>query len=203
MQDPDGSPAAVQIDRGARERGSVHFPPRDLSAIGGSMVIRTEEDAKRELGIDTWRNLSKDKVLQFVAMMPEIDNEVQLRIIEQLPEITKLAVKVMSAVRKAHESTLSSNEKSQGNVHRGYQEARAAIIAQLQRDDLNPDERRYLNEILMQTADKESAKDSENKHYLDRWINRVALGAAAAAVLTAVAVGGKVALQKGDALRKP
>ncbi|NHO85178.1 hypothetical protein [Micromonospora sp. CMU55-4] len=168
------------------------------------MVIKSEEDVKKVLDIDTWRNLSKDKVFQLVAMMPEMEKEVQLKIIEQLPEITKLAVKAMITVRKVHESTLSSNEKSQENVHRGYRETRAAIIAQLQRDDLDPETRRYLNELLMQTADKESAKDSENKHFLDRWVNKTTLGVAAAAiVLTAVATGGKVALQNGDALRKP
>ncbi|MBM0260622.1 hypothetical protein JNW89_32195 [Micromonospora sp. 4G55] len=155
------------------------------------MVIKSEEDAKKVLGIDTWRNLSKDKVFQLVAMMPEMDKEVQLKIIEQLPEITKLSVKAMTAVRKVHDSTLSSNEKSQENVHRGYREIRAAIIAQLQRDDLDPEERRYLNEYLMQTGDKESAKDSENKHFLDRWVNKAALGVGAAILLTVVAPAAK------------
>lgn len=166
------------------------------------MVIKSEEDVKNVLGIDTWRNLSKDKVFQLVAMMPEIDKDIQLKIIEQLPEITKIAVKVMTTVRKVHDATLSSNEKSQEHVHQGYQEVRAAYIAQLERDDLDPETRRYLNEYLMQTADKDYAKDSENKHYLDRWASRAALGAAAAVVLTAVAVGGKVALQNRDALPK-
>ncbi|MEO3775034.1 hypothetical protein [Micromonospora sp. B9E7] len=167
------------------------------------MAISSEEDAKKALGIDTWRNLSKDKVIQLVAMMPEMEKEVQLKVIEQLPEITKFAVKAMTTVRRMHESTLSFNEKSQENVHRGYQEARAAIIAQLQRDDLSPEERRYLTDCLMQTADKESAKDSENKHYLDRWVNKAALSVGAAVILTAIAAGGKVALQNSDALRKP
>ncbi|MEV4519288.1 hypothetical protein ACGFKZ_10190 [Micromonospora tulbaghiae] len=168
------------------------------------MVIKSEEDVKKVLDIDTWRNLSKEKVFQLVAMMPEMEKEVQLKIIEQLPELTKLAVKAMTVVRKVHESTLSSNEKSQENVHKGYQEARAAIIAQLERGDLDPETRRHLNELLMQTADKESAKDSENKHFLDRLVNKTTLGVAVAAVvLTAVATGGKVALQNGDALRKP
>ncbi|MEV4655551.1 hypothetical protein [Micromonospora sp. NPDC049301] len=170
------------------------------------MVFKSEEDVKKALDIDTWRNLSKDKVFQLVAMMPEMEKEVQLKIIEQLPEITKLSVKAMATLRRVHESTLSSNEKSQEYVHRAYQESRAAIIAQLQRDDLDldPETRRYLNGLLVQTADKESTKDSENKNFLDRLVNKTTLGVAAAAiVLTAVAAGGKVALQNGNALRKP
>ena len=166
------------------------------------MVIKSEEDVKKVLDIETWRNLSKEKVFQLVAMMPEMDKEVQLKVLEQLPEITRLAVKTMTTARKVHESTLSSNEKSQENVHRGYQETRAAIIAELQRDGLDTETRRHLVGLLMQTADKESAKDSENKHFLDGLVNKTTLGVAAALVLTAVAAGAKVALQNGNPLRK-
>ena len=167
------------------------------------MVLRSEEDVKKVLDIDTWRHLSKEKVFQLVAMMPEMEKDVQLKIIEQLPELTKLSVKAMTTLRRVHESTLSSNEKSQEHVHRAFQEARATITAQLQRDDLDPETRRHLSDLLVQTADKESAKDTENKSFLDRLVNKTTVGVAAAAILvTVVAAGGKAALQNGEALRK-
>lgn len=160
------------------------------------------DDVKTALGIDNWRKLSRDHVLQLVAMMPDLDKDVRLAVLKQLPELQKILVKAMTTVRKMHEATLASNDKSQENDYQGRREARASIIAQLERDDLDPETRRHLNDLLMQLSDKDAEKDSENKRYLDRWMTKATIGVAAAVVLTGVAIGGKVGLQQGVPQRK-
>lgn len=40
------------------------------------MKYDSEEAVKKALGIETWRNLSKDKIVRFAAMMPDMDTEV-------------------------------------------------------------------------------------------------------------------------------
>ncbi|MDM4722797.1 hypothetical protein QTQ03_25530 [Micromonospora sp. WMMA1363] len=100
------------------------------------------DEVKTALGIDNWRKLSKDHVLQLVAMMPDFDKDVRLAVLKQLPELQKIVGKAMTAARKVHEATLASNDKSQENDYQGRREARASIIAQLERDDLDPQTRR-------------------------------------------------------------
>ena len=39
---------------------------------------RSEEDVKKALGIETFRNLSKDKVIEFMSLAPQMDKEVML-----------------------------------------------------------------------------------------------------------------------------
>lgn len=85
----------------------------------------------------------------------------------------------------------------------GRREARASIIAQLEHDDLDPETRRHLNGLLMQLSDRDAEKDSEHKRCLDRWMTTATISVAAAVVVTGVAIGGKVGLQQGGALRKP
>lgn len=50
------------------------------------MTFDSEDAVKKALAIDSWRNLSKDKLLRFVAMMPDMDKEVAVRTIEQFPQ---------------------------------------------------------------------------------------------------------------------
>ena len=38
----------------------------------------SEDEVKRALGIESWRNLSKEGVMRLVAMMPEMSTEVAL-----------------------------------------------------------------------------------------------------------------------------
>lgn len=161
------------------------------------MDYTSADDVKTALGIDNWRKLRKDHYLQLVAMMPDLDKEVRLAVLKQLPEIQKILVKAMSTVRKVHEATLASDEKSQEYGYQGRREARASIIAQLKDDNLDPQTRRYLNDLLVQLSDKDDAKDSEHKRYLDRWMTKTAVGVAAVVMLTGVAIGGKVGLQQG------
>ena len=45
----------------------------------------SEEAVKHALKIDSFRNLSKDKVMQFASMIPYMDKEVAIAIINQFP----------------------------------------------------------------------------------------------------------------------
>ena len=163
------------------------------------MAYRTEAQVKEALGIHTWRNLSKDKVFQFAAMMPDMDREVALKIIEQLPEYTKFLTASLEIVAKEHESTLNSNSHSQDQVHGAYRDIREALKRKLDQGDLTWEETKYLIEQMMETARQESVKDTENKRFLEAIFKKAALGAGAAAAMAIVFVGGRYILQDGDA----
>ena len=54
------------------------------------MRYNDEQSVMQDLGISSWRNLSKDKFMNFVAAMPDMTDEVRLKIIEQLHQFTQL-----------------------------------------------------------------------------------------------------------------
>ncbi|WP_055585505.1 hypothetical protein [Peterkaempfera griseoplana] len=151
-----------------------------------------EAEIKRALGIRSWRNLSKDKVIKFAAMMPEMGTEVRLKIIEQFPAFKDLAKNSVDSVKKAYESTLSANEKSQEHFHQASQQHREALKDDLSRDDLSWEQRQFLHERFQQNIGQEFQKDSENKQFLERGLRTVAVSAGAAIALSAVFVGARI-----------
>lgn len=156
------------------------------------MGKKNEDEIKRALGVRSWRNLSKDKVIKFAAMMPDMATEVRMKIVEQFPNFKDLAKNSVDTVGKAHESTLSANEKSQDHFRRASQQQRDVLEKDLNRDDISWEERKFLHEAFQENVSQESQKDSENKQFLERGLRVVAVGAGAAIALGAVFVGARV-----------
>lgn len=162
------------------------------------MRFKSEDEIKKVLEIDSWKNLSKDKMIKFAAMMPDMDKEVIFKIIDQFPEFTKFAMEALNVMEKEHESTLTFNKQSQENVHQAYQEIREIFKGELNQDNLTSEEKIRLWELIMETGNKESEKDTENKQFLDGLFKKVAVGVGTAILTAVVFVGGKVLLQRGD-----
>ena len=124
------------------------------------MKFNSEDEIKNVLGIDSWRNLSKDKMIKFAAMMPDMDKEVVFKIIEQFPEFTKFAMEALNVMEKEYESTLTFNKQSQENVHQAYQEIREILKCELNQENLSFEEKKIILELIMKTGEKEFEKVS-------------------------------------------
>ncbi|WP_143686840.1 hypothetical protein [Streptomyces sp. TLI_171] len=151
-----------------------------------------EEAVKRKLGIQTWRNISKDKVLRFAAAMPEMATEARIKLIEQFPAFKDLGKADLDAVKEAHKSTLAANENSQEQFYQASQEQRDALRADLGRDDLSWEQREALHDRLGENVQQVYEKDSENKNFLGTGMKVVAVAGAAALALGVAFVGGKI-----------
>jgi hypothetical protein len=162
------------------------------------MRYKNEAEIKQALGIESWRHLSKDKMIRFAAMMPDMGTEVALKIVEQFPTFKDFAMGVIGAVEKAHESTLSGNNQSQDHFHRACQETREILKDELNKDYLSPEEKKSIIEQLMELARMEFQKDSENKQFLDAGFKKVLAVAGVALALGVAFVGGKVMVESKD-----
>lgn len=160
------------------------------------MKFNNEADKMKKINIDSWKKLSKDKIIEFSAMMPEMDKEVILDRIKQFPEFAKFAFEALNTMQKEHETTATANKQSQDNVHKAYQDVREILKKELNNENLSQEEREKLYKFLMESADKESEKDSENKRFLDGLFNKGVAGAGAIALTAIVFVGGQVILKQ-------
>ena len=160
------------------------------------MRYKSELEVMKALGIESgsWRNLSKDKVIGLATMMPDMDKEVALKIIEQLPEFTRFALQVLDVMEKRHESSLNHNDLSQQQVHRAFQEVRDVLKGELEKD-LSWEQRTHIYDLLVETSDREFAKDSENKQFIDGLFNKVTKLGAFTIVAVLVYVGVRAAVQ--------
>lgn len=166
------------------------------SAKGLELKYESEDQVLKVLGIDSWRKLSRQKVIKFASMMPDMDRELAVKIIEQFPAFSRFALEALQVMERVQESALGFNERSQDKVHKAYQDVRSAIAGELKKD-VTPEERERLIETMMQTADKEAAKDSENKRLIVDLVKTTAV-VGSAALLAAVVVLGARAEQSED-----
>lgn len=51
----------------------------------------SEDQVKNKIGISSWKQLSKEKFFEYLKLSPQIDKEVHMKIIEQVPNYAELA----------------------------------------------------------------------------------------------------------------
>ncbi len=161
------------------------------------MGYSNEIEIKRALGIDTWRELSKDKLLSFAAMMPDMDTEVALKVIEQFPSFREFAGEVVNVMEGAQDATVASNERSGDQVHDALREIRGILKGELDKGDLSWENRRWVIEQIQETGRLQFNKDSENKRFLESALGKVVLGVGGIAALGLAALGGRALDQGG------
>jgi hypothetical protein len=147
----------------------------------------SEVEIRNALGIESWRNLSKDTVLRLLDSLPEIDHEVALKLIEQVPEITKLARGALDDAGKAYDAALTSNARGQEMVHEIHRERLGILKAELEKD-LTPEERMRVFDDIRDVNLNALLKDTENKRFISALFEKTmaAVGVTAVAVMAVV-----------------
>lgn len=126
----------------------------------------SDEEVKRALGLDSFRNLSKDKIIEFVSLIPNIDKDVAISIINQFPEYGSFANNAITQLKAMCDSVLESNELSQKEAVSAYRKILDDLGILLNKDATTAEERIMITEKMIEIADKISSKDSENKEFL-------------------------------------
>lgn len=130
------------------------------------MDFGSEEQLRQKAGLESWRNLSKEKFLAFVSELPNMDKEVALKVIGQFPEFKRLVLDSYSSLQEQTDSAFKANWKSQKKVHKAYADTRRILERELERENLTSEERLEIVRMIGETADKEFTKDSENKAFV-------------------------------------
>lgn len=158
----------------------------DLADTSPVPRFTNEIEVLNFLGHDSWRNLKKDDVIRLLETLPDVDPEVALKIIAQVPEITKLAKVVVEDALKAHDAALASNARSQEMLHERDRQILEIFSAQLDKD-LTPEQwTRVVDEIRDVNVNARS-KDTENKGFISTLFQQK-LGLTGGALLTFAAV---------------
>lgn len=160
------------------------------------MLYHNEAQVLKALEIESWRNLSKEKFIRFLAMMPEVDKEVALKLISQLPEFTKFARAALEEAKEAHTTTLAANDRSMEMAHQVGMERIAIMRAELDKE-LSTEERLRVLDGIRDAHERALAKDSENKRFLGEQFTKIVVATLTAVALGLVFVGAKVAFQGG------
>ncbi len=160
------------------------------------MKYKNELQIKKALGIENWRNLSKDKVIRFAALMPDMDKEVMLEIIKSFPEFTKYGNDLMEALKETIQKSIDKNSEDYQMGLAIIQETQAICKEQLNRTDLSDNERVLIWNNLMEVTKIIPVMTKENTKFYEFLNNKYFKATTAALGIALVFIGGKVIMDQ-------
>jgi hypothetical protein len=156
------------------------------------MKYKSEQQIMKKLGIESWRNLSKDKVVKFAAMMSDMDKEVMLKVIDQFPEFTKYANDLLTSLHETLQKSMDMNSSDYQASLEIIKETQSIYKDLLVKDDITTEERLLVINKLSELTKMVEPMDKENKKFY-KFINSEAVKTTAVALGTAIVIlGGKV-----------
>ena len=149
----------------------------------------SESQVKDALNIDSFRNLSKDKIMEFVSLIPSMDKDVALAIINQFPAYSEMARCMVEQLGATCDTVIAENTSSQNTVYAAYRKILDDLGEVLKREDITAEERDSISTKMIEIADKMAAKDSEGKNFLAWIVKNKEYVISGALVLGAVILG--------------
>lgn len=153
----------------------------------------TEKKALKKLGISDFGTMPIDKISTFVSFLPYMDKDVALKVIAQFPKYIEFEKELLSSMQHSLEIMCKSNQENMQAIYVVCTTQIDRCNELLKSDNLSEDERKRLEEMILEIIKLMYAKDTENKKLLNSWVEK-ALGCMALVTLGVAAilgVGGK------------
>lgn len=125
------------------------------------MTYDNEDGIKKALGIESWRNLSKDKILQLLAMWPDVDKDIAQVILGQVPELASMSKTAMGDIEATFGATLEASTHSAKNLAEAVAHEMETIRLALLKDPANETLWARYRELI----DLMAANDSEVRQF--------------------------------------
>lgn len=129
--------------------------------------MATENEVKKALAIDSFRNMSKEKIMEFVSAIPNMDKDVAIKIIEQFPAYTESANNMLAQLNVMCSNAMKENGESQKEAIEAYKKILDDLGELLKKEAITVEARMKITEQMITVADRISAKDTENKDFLN------------------------------------
>lgn len=126
----------------------------------------SEEQVKQALHIESFRELSKDKIMEFVSLIPNMDKDVAMSIISQFPAYADSAKTMIEQMNVMCGNILADNHESRQMAVSAYYKILDSLQKRLDSPDISEDEQKAITKMMIDIADKIAAKDTENKQFL-------------------------------------
>lgn len=151
------------------------------------MANTDPEKLKKRLGINSWQELSKDRVLAFVSELPRLDKEVALDIVRQFPNFKELATSGLDKLQAQADQAAANGDKGQERLHQSFMQSREILSKELDRPNLSPEDRLHIMNLLSDLLAKEALLESDNRDFQERLVKYVVAG-----VTVVAAIGGAI-----------
>ena len=161
------------------------------------------QDVKSALNINSFRELSKDKVIEFISLIPNMNQELAMECVKQFPAFTTLAKDVIDHLTTMCESVIQSGDSCQKEAIAAYMIVLNSLSDRLKsEEDLSVEDRNWISEKMIEVAQMVGVKDSEHKAWLNNIPNYVWGIAGLALGIAGSLLGTKISSTKLPSLKK-
>lgn len=126
----------------------------------------SEKRVLKKLGITDFRHMTKDKIVKFASMLPYMDPEVAKKALEQFPAFKDLAGDLVNQYRLVVDKAFDENKISQKAFYDACNNIISSLQKELEKEDINSDERDRIEDKMIKVAEMIGEKDSENKGFM-------------------------------------
>ena len=125
-----------------------------------------ERKALKKLGIPDFRHMTKDKIVEFTSMIPQMDPEVAKAAIAQFPEFKGLASEMLQTCKDVVDKLCEANANSQEAFFNECNSIITSLQKELEITDLSAEERDRIENKMIEVAKMVGEKDAQNKKFL-------------------------------------
>ena len=109
----------------------------------------TADQVKEYLNIPDFRHLTRDKLIEFVSAIPDIDKEVAIKTIQQFPEFSGYAKVLVAHYETMCDFILKENGSSVQAVMDGYKQTLDVLSDLAKAKNLEPADKRFFAEKMV------------------------------------------------------
>ena len=154
--------------------------------------LLTADQVKEYLNIPDFRHLTKDKLIEFVSAIPDMDKEVAIKTIEQFPEFSGYAKVLVAHYETMCDSILKENGSSVQVAMDGYRQTLNVLGELAKAEAIDPADKRFFAEKMVEVADKMAALDTNNKNFLAEMTKYITWFAGGTLLVCATVLGVKI-----------
>lgn len=109
-----------------------------------SQYLVSEAQVKKALQIDTFRNLSKDKIMEFASLIPHMDKDVAIAIINQFPAYEESSRNMIEQYNVMCDKVLQRNDDSRKDAVMAYKTILDDLSILLKQDGIIPEQQKVV-----------------------------------------------------------
>lgn len=132
-----------------------------------SQYLVSEDQVKKALQIDSFRNLSKDKIMEFASLIPHMDKDVAIAIINQFPACAESSRNMIEQYNVMCDKVLQSNDDSRKDAVMAYKTILDDLSILLKQDGITPEQQEKITDKMILVADKISDLHEDNRAFLE------------------------------------
>lgn len=125
-----------------------------------------EQKTLQVLGINSFRDATKDKLVQLVSMLPDMSPEVAMKAIEQIPNFANNFTTILSDYKEALQSAITSEDKQLEAIINTRLLTIEKLNVILETDDLTFEQKMLVAEKMSELCDKNSIDHQRHQSFL-------------------------------------